>query len=162
MPSSRSARVTCFGVSLAVLCDVLPMLLPAASVPAGKLADAESMLALKDLANRLGSGNIWHEGGFPEMSGVLVVMGRGTLHSLQGVSLVLHVCGGWGYGGMSLWPGLCADSGAGAGAAFWADTHVRSNSACKFEFFSCDTITPCAVHPVCFLHLLQSCGFSCS
>jgi hypothetical protein len=35
----------------------------------GKLADAESMLALKDLANRLGSGNIWHEGGFPEMSG---------------------------------------------------------------------------------------------
>ena len=27
------------------------------------------MLALKDLANRLGSGNIWHEGGFPEMSG---------------------------------------------------------------------------------------------
>lgn len=39
------------------------------SVPAGKLADAESMLALKDLANRLGSGNIWHEGGFPEMSG---------------------------------------------------------------------------------------------
>jgi hypothetical protein len=35
----------------------------------GKLADAESMVALKDLANRLGSGNIWHEGGFPEMSG---------------------------------------------------------------------------------------------
>src|SRR5512147_3153024 len=34
---------------------------------AGKLADAESMLALKDLANRLGSGNIWHEGGFPDM-----------------------------------------------------------------------------------------------
>lgn len=36
---------------------------------AGKLADAESMVALKDLANRLGSGNTWHEGGFPEMSG---------------------------------------------------------------------------------------------
>jgi len=35
---------------------------------AGKLADAESMVALKDLANRLGSGNIWHEGGFPDMS----------------------------------------------------------------------------------------------
>jgi len=26
-------------------------------------------VALKDLANRLGSGNTWHEGGFPEMSG---------------------------------------------------------------------------------------------
>jgi hypothetical protein len=26
------------------------------------------MIALKDLANRLGSGNIWHEGGFPDMS----------------------------------------------------------------------------------------------
>lgn len=26
------------------------------------------MIALKDLANRLGSGNIWHEGGFPELS----------------------------------------------------------------------------------------------
>lgn len=36
---------------------------------AGKLSDAESMVALKDLANRLGSGNMWHEGGFPEMSG---------------------------------------------------------------------------------------------
>jgi len=35
---------------------------------AGKLADAESMLALKDLLNRLGSGNLWHEGGFPDMS----------------------------------------------------------------------------------------------
>lgn len=35
---------------------------------AGKLADAESLIALKDLANRLGSGNIWHEGGFPELS----------------------------------------------------------------------------------------------
>eukprot|EP00879_Flechtneria_rotunda_P019257 GHRR01020224.1.p1 GENE.GHRR01020224.1~~GHRR01020224.1.p1 ORF type:complete len:491 (+),score=161.24 GHRR01020224.1:176-1648(+) len=34
---------------------------------AGKLADAESMIALKDLANRLGSGNTWHEGGFPDM-----------------------------------------------------------------------------------------------
>ena len=26
------------------------------------------MLALKDLLNRLGSGNLWHEGGFPDMS----------------------------------------------------------------------------------------------
>ncbi|KAF6255076.1 NADH:ubiquinone oxidoreductase 76 kDa subunit [Scenedesmus sp. NREL 46B-D3] len=34
---------------------------------AGKLADAECMIALKDLANRLGSGSTWHEGGFPEL-----------------------------------------------------------------------------------------------
>jgi hypothetical protein len=43
----------------------------------GKLADAESMVALKDLANRLGSGNTWHEGGFPEMSGAWCWCGGG-------------------------------------------------------------------------------------
>jgi hypothetical protein len=46
--------------------------------PAGKLADAESMVALKDLANRLGSGNIWHEGGFPELSGECVGVSAGS------------------------------------------------------------------------------------
>lgn len=34
---------------------------------AGKLADAESMIAVKDLLNRLGSGNMQSEGGFPEL-----------------------------------------------------------------------------------------------
>lgn len=33
---------------------------------AGKLADAESMVALKDLFNRLGSGDLRSEGGFPD------------------------------------------------------------------------------------------------
>jgi hypothetical protein len=35
------------------------------------------MVALKDLANRLGSGNTWHEGGFPEMSGAWCWCGGG-------------------------------------------------------------------------------------
>lgn len=35
---------------------------------AGKLAEAESMIALKDMMNKLGSGNLMHEGGFPDMS----------------------------------------------------------------------------------------------
>lgn len=34
---------------------------------AGKLADAESMIALKDLVNRLGSGDLRSEGGFPDL-----------------------------------------------------------------------------------------------
>ena len=34
---------------------------------AGKLADAESMVALKDFMNRLGSGDLRHEGGFSDM-----------------------------------------------------------------------------------------------
>ena len=34
---------------------------------AGKLADAESMMALKDLFNRLGSGNLLVEAGFPDL-----------------------------------------------------------------------------------------------
>lgn len=34
---------------------------------AGKLADAESMMALKDLMHRLGSGNLRHEAGFDDM-----------------------------------------------------------------------------------------------
>lgn len=52
-------------------CELLPCCMAGLCVIlfAGKLADAESMVALKDLANRLGSGNTWHEGGFPEMSG---------------------------------------------------------------------------------------------
>lgn len=34
---------------------------------AGKLADAEAMVALKDLMNRMGSGNLYSEGGFPDL-----------------------------------------------------------------------------------------------
>lgn len=33
---------------------------------AGKLSDAESMIALKDLLNRLGSNNVWCEGNGPQ------------------------------------------------------------------------------------------------
>lgn len=34
----------------------------------GKLVDAEAMVALKDLMNRLGCGNLVHEGGFKDMN----------------------------------------------------------------------------------------------
>lgn len=34
---------------------------------AGKLADAESMMALRDLMHRLGAGNLRHEGGFDDL-----------------------------------------------------------------------------------------------
>ncbi len=34
---------------------------------AGKLTDAETMMATKDLLNKLGSGNMLHEGGFADM-----------------------------------------------------------------------------------------------
>jgi hypothetical protein len=71
--------------------------------PAGKLADAESMVALKDLANRLGSGNIWHDGGFPELSGECK---RGRGFSGFGV----WVWGvGWG-GACVVWSCGCSDA----------------------------------------------------
>jgi NADH dehydrogenase (ubiquinone) Fe-S protein 1 len=60
---------------------------------AGKLADAESMVAMKDLMNRLGSGNTWHEGGFPDMSADVrssYVANTGVL-AMEGADVILLV-----------------------------------------------------------------------
>lgn len=48
------------------------------------------MIALKDLANRLGSGNIWHEGGFPDMSAGEGSPGRVGPPGEGGACLVAH------------------------------------------------------------------------
>lgn len=60
---------------------------------AGKLADAESMLALKDLANRLGSGNIWHEGGFPDMPADVrsTYLANTTVAGLEAADVILLI-----------------------------------------------------------------------
>ncbi|GBF88631.1 NADH:ubiquinone oxidoreductase 76 kDa subunit [Raphidocelis subcapitata] len=60
---------------------------------AGKLADAESMLALKDLFNRLGSGNVWHEGGFPDLPADLRAsyVANTTVAGVEGADVVLLV-----------------------------------------------------------------------
>lgn len=60
---------------------------------AGKLADAESMLALKDLAHRLGSGNIWHEGGFPDMSADVrsTYLANTTVAGLEAADVILLI-----------------------------------------------------------------------
>ncbi|KAI8470294.1 MAG: NADH:ubiquinone oxidoreductase 76 kDa subunit [Monoraphidium minutum] len=60
---------------------------------AGKLADAESMVALKDLWNRLGSGNLWHEGGFADMSADLraTYVANTTVAGLEQADVVLLV-----------------------------------------------------------------------
>eukprot|EP00887_Chlorella_sp_A99_P004651 scaffold4.g4651.t1 len=64
---------------------------------AGKLADAESMVALKDLLNRLGSGNIKSEGGFPDLDADLYTKGQGTstrlfaVHGIDAADAILLV-----------------------------------------------------------------------
>lgn len=60
---------------------------------AGKLADAESMIALKDLANRLGSGNLWHEGGFPDMSADVrsTYVANTTVAGLEAADVILLI-----------------------------------------------------------------------
>ncbi|KIZ05603.1 NADH dehydrogenase (ubiquinone) Fe-Sprotein 1 [Monoraphidium neglectum] len=60
---------------------------------AGKLADAESMVALKDLFNRLGSGNLWHEGGFADLSADLraTYVANTTVAGLEQADVVLLV-----------------------------------------------------------------------
>lgn len=60
---------------------------------AGKLADAEAMVALKDLANRLGSGNTWHEGGFPTMSADVrsTYVANTTVAGLEAADVILLI-----------------------------------------------------------------------
>jgi NADH dehydrogenase (ubiquinone) Fe-S protein 1 len=60
---------------------------------AGKLADAESMVAVKDLFNRLGSGNLWHEGGFPDLPADLRAgyVANTTVAGLEGADVVLLI-----------------------------------------------------------------------
>ena len=60
---------------------------------AGKLSDAESMVALKDLFNRLGSGNLWHEGGFNDMAADLRAgyVANTTVAGLEAADVVLLV-----------------------------------------------------------------------
>lgn len=49
--------------ALAVVADVAQQVTPQDIVGvAGRLSDAESMMALKDVLNRLGSNNVWCEG----------------------------------------------------------------------------------------------------
>ncbi|KAG1673008.1 hypothetical protein FOA52_005938 [Chlamydomonas sp. UWO 241] len=60
---------------------------------AGKLADAESMIALKDLVNRLGSGNTVHEGG---LAGLNVdvrssYIANSTVAGVEGSDLILLI-----------------------------------------------------------------------
>ncbi|KAF8071212.1 NADH dehydrogenase [ubiquinone] iron-sulfur protein 1 [Scenedesmus sp. PABB004] len=60
---------------------------------AGKLADAESMVALKDLANRLGSGATWHEGGFPELCADVrsTYVANTTIAGLEAADVILLI-----------------------------------------------------------------------
>ncbi|WIA12072.1 hypothetical protein OEZ85_012149 [Tetradesmus obliquus] len=60
---------------------------------AGKLADAESMIALKDLANRLGSGSTWHEGGFPELDADVrsTYVANTTVAGLEAADVILLI-----------------------------------------------------------------------
>lgn len=60
---------------------------------AGKLADAESMIALKDLLNRLGSGNLMHEGGFPDMPADVrsTYLANSTVAGIDSADVVLLV-----------------------------------------------------------------------
>lgn len=52
---------------LAVVAEVINQVKPDEIVGvAGKLSDAESMMALKDFLNRMGSNNIWCEGNGPQ------------------------------------------------------------------------------------------------
>ncbi|XP_043703266.1 NADH dehydrogenase [ubiquinone] iron-sulfur protein 1, mitochondrial [Telopea speciosissima] len=61
-PDGRFKAVT-WRDALAVVAEVLHQVKPEEIVGvAGKLSDAESMMALKDLLNRMGSNNIWCEG----------------------------------------------------------------------------------------------------
>jgi hypothetical protein len=66
---------------------------PQFKVIAGKLADAESMVAAKDLFNRLGSGSLWHEGGFADLSADLRAsyVANTTVAGLEGTDVVLLV-----------------------------------------------------------------------
>ena len=49
--------------ALAVVAEVIHQVKPEGIVGvAGKLSDAESMIALKDFLNRMGSNNVWCEG----------------------------------------------------------------------------------------------------
>lgn len=53
--------------ALAVVAEVINQVKPSEIVGvAGKLSDAESMMALKDFLNRMGSNNVWCEGNGPQ------------------------------------------------------------------------------------------------
>ncbi|EPS69042.1 hypothetical protein M569_05719 [Genlisea aurea] len=55
--------------ALVAIADIIPQVKPQEIVGvAGKLSDAESMIALKDLLNRLGSNNVWCEGNGPNLN----------------------------------------------------------------------------------------------
>lgn len=60
---------------------------------AGKLADAESMVLLKDLLARLGSGNIRHEEGFADMSADVrsTYLANSSIRGLEQADVVLVV-----------------------------------------------------------------------
>lgn len=60
---------------------------------AGKLADAESMMALKDMMNRLGCGNLKHEGGFADMDADLrsTYLANTTVRGIEQSDLVLLI-----------------------------------------------------------------------
>eukprot|EP00803_Ostreobium_quekettii_P011543 evm.model.scf_418.1 EVM.evm.TU.scf_418.1 scf_418:2929-11411(-) len=60
---------------------------------AGKLVDAESMVALKDLMNRLGCGNLVHEAGFHDMdSGARsVYLANSTIAGVDQADLILLI-----------------------------------------------------------------------
>lgn len=62
-------------------------------VIAGKLADAESLVAAKDLFNRLGCGSLWHEGGFPELPSDLRAsyVANTTVAGLEAADVVLLI-----------------------------------------------------------------------
>ena len=60
---------------------------------AGKLADAETMVAAKDLFNRLGSGSLWHEGGFADLPADLRAsyVANTTVRGLEAADVVLLI-----------------------------------------------------------------------